>query len=104
MTGVGLDDLRFETGGGTHARSRPGKLDWGAERAIQAVKEGVRLQTEFETQLFASGDPSRSHMLVREREREREKERMCVKSVLICIQTQDTFGTGHALGWIFFGD
>ena len=72
MTGVGLDDLRFETGGGTYARSRPGKLDWGAERAIQAVKEGVRLQTEFETQLFASGDPSRSHMLVREREREGE--------------------------------
>ncbi|CAK9086454.1 Hypothetical protein SCF082_LOCUS40894 [Durusdinium trenchii] len=32
--------------GGTYARSRPGKLDWGAERAIQAVKEGVRLQTE----------------------------------------------------------
>lgn len=31
--------------GGTYQRSRPGKLDWGAERAIQAVQEGVRQQT-----------------------------------------------------------
>eukprot|EP00435_Cladocopium_sp_Y103_P024934 s2192_g6.t1 len=31
--------------GGTYERSRPGKLEWKAERAIQAVKDGVRLPT-----------------------------------------------------------
>lgn len=31
--------------GGIYERSRPGKLEWKAERAVQAVKDGVRLPT-----------------------------------------------------------
>ncbi|CAE7317675.1 unnamed protein product [Symbiodinium microadriaticum] len=40
-------DRRPKTGG-VYERSRPGKADWGAERAVQAVKEGTRLHTQTE--------------------------------------------------------
>lgn len=40
-------DRRSKTGG-VYERSRPGKADWGAERAVQAMKEGTRLHTQTE--------------------------------------------------------
>ncbi|CAE6939121.1 Ankk1 [Symbiodinium natans] len=51
--GPGQSDLRDPMErrpktGGVYERSRPGKLDWGAERAVQDVKEGVRLHTQTE--------------------------------------------------------
>lgn len=36
---------RWLRSGGIYERSRPGKLEWKAERAVQAVQDGVRLPT-----------------------------------------------------------